>query len=106
MAPSHLAIRCTVDFNLPQCFDMSYIDSNSGKKKEKKKRHIMIHKAILRSLERFFGVPIEQYTRDFPTWLSALQARVLLLLIPRLENCHEVAKKLKANGTGAEVCHG
>lgn len=61
-----------VDFNLPQRFDISYVDSNS-----EKKRPIMIHRAVLGSLERFFGVLIEHYAGDFPLWISPIQARVL-----------------------------
>jgi len=61
-----------VDFNLPQRFDLFYIDSNS-----EKKRPIMIHRAILGSLERFFGILIEHYAGDFPLWLSPVQARIL-----------------------------
>jgi threonyl-tRNA synthetase len=61
-----------VDFNLPQRFDITYVDANS-----EKKRPIMIHRAVLGSLERFFGVLIEHYAGDFPLWLSPVQARIL-----------------------------
>lgn len=61
-----------VDFNLPQRFDITYVDTNSDKK-----RPIMIHRAVLGSLERFFGVLIEHYAGDFPLWLSPVQVRVL-----------------------------
>lgn len=61
-----------VDFNLPQRFDITYVDSDSVKK-----RPIMIHRAVLGSLERFFGVLIEHYAGDFPLWLSPIQARIL-----------------------------
>ncbi|XP_062107243.1 threonine--tRNA ligase, chloroplastic/mitochondrial 2 [Humulus lupulus] len=90
-----------VDFNLPQRFDITYVDSNS-----EKKRPIMIHRAVLGSLERFFGVLIEHYAGDFPLWLSPIQARILPVTDKQLEYCNEVVKKLKANGIRAEVCHG
>ncbi|TQD98673.1 hypothetical protein C1H46_015730 [Malus baccata] len=61
-----------VDFNLPQRFDLTYADSNS-----EKKRPIMIHRAVLGSLKRFFGVLREHYAGDFPLWLSPVQAHVL-----------------------------
>lgn len=61
-----------VDFNLPERFDITYVDSDSVKK-----RPIMIHRAVLGSLERFFGVLIEHYAGDFPLWLSPIQARIL-----------------------------
>ncbi|MBU4369216.1 threonine--tRNA ligase [Patescibacteria group bacterium] len=63
--------QCTtiqVDFNLPEKFDVTYID-NKGKKQQP----IMIHRALLGSLERFLGVLIEHYAGDFPVWLSPIQ---------------------------------
>ncbi|CAN7012122.1 unnamed protein product [Brassica rapa subsp. trilocularis] len=90
-----------VDFNLPQRFDITYVDTNSDKK-----RPIMIHRAVLGSLERFFGVLIEHYAGDFPLWLSPVQVRVLPVTDNQLEFCKEVSKKLKACGVRAELCHG
>ncbi|KAI9177834.1 hypothetical protein LWI28_019814 [Acer negundo] len=72
---------------------------------EKKKRPIMIHRAVLGSLERFFGVLIEHYAGDFPLWLSPIQARILPVTDTQLEYCNEVTRKLKNNGIRAEVCH-
>ncbi|RDX74019.1 Threonine--tRNA ligase, chloroplastic/mitochondrial 2 [Mucuna pruriens] len=91
----------TVDFNLPQRFDITYVDSNT-----ERKRPIMIHRAVLGSLERFFGVLIEHYAGDFPLWLSPIQARVLPVTDAQLEYCNDVTKKLKMYGIRAEVCHG
>ncbi|KAK9133043.1 hypothetical protein Scep_012571 [Stephania cephalantha] len=90
-----------VDFNLPQRFDITYVDSNA-----EKKRPIMIHRAVLGSLERFFGVLIEHYAGDFPLWLSPIQARILPVTDTQLEYCNEVAIRLKENNIRAEVCHG
>lgn len=90
-----------VDFNLPQRFDITYVDSN-----QERKRPIMIHRAVLGSLERFFGVLIENYAGDFPIWLSPIQARVLPVTDAQLQYCNEVSKKLKASGIRAEVCSG
>lgn len=61
-----------VDFNLPERFDISYVDSNA-----EKRQPIMVHRAVLGSLERFFGVLVEHYAGDFPLWISPIQARVL-----------------------------
>lgn len=69
---NHFHIVMQVDFNLPQRFNITYVDSNS-----EKRRPIMIHRAVLGSLERFFGVLIEHYAGDFPLWLSPIQVRVL-----------------------------
>ncbi|KAF9588176.1 hypothetical protein IFM89_007865 [Coptis chinensis] len=98
---SHSESKVWVDFNLPQRFDITYIDSNS-----EKKRPIMIHRAILGSLERFFGVLIEHYAGDFPLWLSPIQTRVLPVTDTQLEYCNQVTRTLKDNGIRAEVSHG
>ncbi|XP_024978887.1 threonine--tRNA ligase, chloroplastic/mitochondrial 2 [Cynara cardunculus var. scolymus] len=90
-----------VDFNLPQRFDITYIDSNS-----ERKRPIMIHRAVLGSLERFFGVLIEHYAGDFPLWLSPIQARILPVTDRQLEYCNEITEKMKASGIRAELCTG
>jgi threonyl-tRNA synthetase len=60
------------DFSLPERFDMYYIDSDG-----KPKRPYMIHRALLGSIERFFGVLVEHYAGNFPMWLAPVQAKVL-----------------------------
>nr|GMC85676.1 threonine--tRNA ligase, chloroplastic/mitochondrial 2 [Ipomoea batatas] len=90
-----------VDFNLPERFDMTYVDSD-----QEKKRPILIHRAVLGSLERFFGVLIEHYAGDFPLWLSPIQTRLIPVTDTQLEFCNEVEKRLKASGIRAEVCSG
>ncbi|XP_068669676.1 threonine--tRNA ligase, chloroplastic/mitochondrial 2 [Aristolochia californica] len=90
-----------VDFNLPQRFDIFYVDSNSSKK-----RPIMIHRAVLGSLERFFGVLIEHYAGDFPLWLAPIQTRILPVTDTEVTYCNEVLSKFKSQGIRAELCHG
>ncbi|KAJ0052556.1 hypothetical protein Pint_01890 [Pistacia integerrima] len=97
----HKLESSVVDFNLPERFDITYVDSYS-----EKKRPIMIHRAVLGSLERFFGVLIEHYAGDFPLWLSPIQARVLPVTDTQVEYCNEVTRKLKSNGIRAEIFHG
>ncbi len=60
------------DFNLPERFDMTYVDTDG-----KKHRPYMIHRALLGSLERFIGILIEHYAGKFPVWLSPVQATVI-----------------------------
>lgn len=62
------------DFNLPERFDMTFIGADG-----KKHRPFMIHRALLGSLERFFGVLIEHYAGRFPFWLSPIQYRILTI---------------------------
>ncbi|MDH4158311.1 MAG: His/Gly/Thr/Pro-type tRNA ligase C-terminal domain-containing protein, partial [candidate division Zixibacteria bacterium] len=60
------------DFSLPERFDLYYIDSDG-----QHKRPYMIHRALLGSIERFFGVLIEHYAGKFPLWLAPVQVKVL-----------------------------
>ncbi|MBI4178280.1 threonine--tRNA ligase [bacterium] len=61
-----------VDFNLPQRFGLEYVAEGGGREQP-----VMIHRAILGSLERFIGCLIEHYAGDFPVWLAPIQARVI-----------------------------
>ena len=72
------------DFNLPERFDMKYIGEDG-----KEHRPFMVHRALLGSLERFFGILIEQYSGAFPVWLAPVQATV----IPITERHREFARK-------------
>ncbi|MFT4261469.1 MAG: threonine--tRNA ligase [Candidatus Woesearchaeota archaeon] len=65
---------CQLDFNLPERFSLTYEGSDS-----KKHRPVMIHRAILGSIERFFGIMIEHYAGKFPLWISPVQVKVLTL---------------------------
>lgn len=73
------------DWNLPERFKMSYIGEDG-----KEHRPFMIHRALLGSLERFFGVLIEHYGGAFPTWLAPVQVAV----IPVSQNYFEYAKEV------------
>ncbi|MEK6714443.1 MAG: threonine--tRNA ligase, partial [Candidatus Omnitrophota bacterium] len=69
------AWQCTtiqVDFNLPERFDVAYIDEDGSQKQP-----IMIHRAILGSLERFLGVLLEHYAGDLPLWLAPIQVIII-----------------------------
>ncbi|GAQ89131.1 threonyl-tRNA synthetase [Klebsormidium nitens] len=90
-----------VDFNLPERFQMEYQDADG-----ERKRPIMIHRAIFGSLERFFGVLIENYAGDFPLWLAPVQARVLPITDSQVEYAHRVARQLKAHDIRVEVVSG
>jgi len=87
-----------LDFNLPERFDLSYVDSDGAEK-----RPVMIHRAILGSIERFYGVMLEHFAGDLPPWLAPEQARVLPITDEMLEYAQEVASALRASGIRAEV---
>src|SRR5690606_12454252 len=61
-----------VDFNLPERFDLSYIDE-----KGEKQRPFVIHRALVGSFERFFSFLIEHHGGDFPAWLAPVQVKIL-----------------------------
>lgn len=92
--------QCTtiqVDFNLPQRFRMSYID-NKGKKREP----IMVHRALLGSLERFIGILIEHYGGAFPLWLSPVQVWVLPISDRHLKYAQKITEQLIEEGLRVE----
>lgn len=84
------------DFNLPERFDMSYIDSTG-----KKARPFMIHRALLGSLERFIGVLLEHYAGALPLWLSPVQVAVANINENQFEYCKEIYEKLRKSGIRA-----
>jgi threonyl-tRNA synthetase len=93
--------QCTtiqVDFNLPERFYMSYIDKH-GKKKEP----IMIHRALLGSVERFIGVLIEHYGGAFPLWLSPVQIWVIPIGKGHRKYAKQIADKLKSENFRVEL---
>ncbi|MBI5265931.1 MAG: threonine--tRNA ligase [candidate division Zixibacteria bacterium] len=79
------------DFSLPERFDLHYIDRDGLQK-----RPFMIHRALLGSIERFFGVLIEHYAGNFPTWLAPTQVKVLPITDGQLEYARAVVEQLKA----------
>ncbi|MBF0383749.1 MAG: threonine--tRNA ligase, partial [Magnetococcales bacterium] len=80
-----------LDFNLPERFDITYVGEDGGKHQP-----IMIHRALLGSLERFFGILIEHYAGRFPTWLAPVQAVVLTITEAHSDWAIEVRDSLRA----------
>ena len=87
-----------VDFNLPERFDMEYVAADGTKK-----RPIMIHRAIFGSLERFFGILIENYAGDFPLWLAPIQVRLLPVSDEVRDYAEKITQELKKAGLRVEV---
>ncbi|KAL0265440.1 UNVERIFIED_CONTAM: hypothetical protein PYX00_011049 [Menopon gallinae] len=85
------------DFNLPERFNMTYID-RSGQKR----RPFMIHRALLGSLERFFGVLIEHFAGAFPVWLAPVQARVVSVSEKYEDYAFEIFEFLRQKGIRVE----
>jgi threonyl-tRNA synthetase len=82
-----------LDFTLPERFDLSYVDSDGAEK-----RPVMIHRAILGSLERFYGVMLEHFGGDLPPWLAPEQVRVLPITDAVVDYAQSVAEELETAG--------
>ncbi len=89
-------IQC--DFNLPERFDLSYINEAG-----EKERPVVIHRAISGSLERFMGVAIEHFAGAFPLWLAPVQVRVLPIAERHNGFARETARALRAGGIRVET---
>jgi len=87
-----------LDFIMPQRFKLTYIDSDG-----KEKTPVMIHRAIVGSPERFFGILIEHYAGAFPLWLSPVQAAVIPIAERHFAYAKEVQKQLKENNVRVEL---
>lgn len=86
-----------LDFNLPNRLDAHYIDPDG-----EKQHPVMIHRALLGSLERFIGILIEHYAGHFPLWLSPTQVVVSGIVDKHNDHVQKVVERLKAEGIRAE----
>ncbi|CAG0934827.1 threonyl-tRNA synthetase [Thermoflexales bacterium] len=86
------------DFNLPARFGLEYIGEDG-----KPHQPYMVHRALLGSMERFFGVLIEHYAGAFPVWLSPVQVVVIPIADRHGEYAQKVLTELKINGIRAEI---
>jgi len=86
------------DFNLPDRFDMSYIAEDG-----KEHRPYMVHRALLGSLERFFGVLVEHYAGAFPIWLAPVQVVLIPIADRHVEHASQIADELKKDDIRVEV---
>jgi threonyl-tRNA synthetase len=87
-----------LDFNLPERFDLAYTAADNSAK-----RPVMIHRAVLGSLERFIGVLTEHVGGAFPFWLAPIQARLVPIKDTHVEFCREFAAKLKTMGLRVDI---
>ena len=94
----HQCATIQVDMSLPERFDLTYVDSDG-----KEKRPVVIHRAILGSLERFIGILIEHYGGRFPVWLSPVQIIVLPITERHIDRSKEVYSKMFEVGLRVEL---
>ena len=86
-----------LDFNLPERFELEYVAADGSRR-----RPIMIHRALLGSLERFFGILIEHYAGRFPFWLAPVQAVALALTERQEAYARNILEGLRKAGLRAE----
>ncbi|MFM8519961.1 MAG: threonine--tRNA ligase [Solirubrobacterales bacterium] len=84
---------CQLDFQMPERFDLTYTDAN-----DKQVRPVMIHRALLGSMERFAGILVEHYAGRFPVWLAPVQAIVLPVSDRQNGYAATVAAELRERG--------
>ncbi len=89
------------DFNLPDRFDMTYVGEDG-----QEHRPYVVHRALLGSLERFFGALIEHYAGAFPVWLSPIQVALIPITDRHVGYCRDVAQRLRQAGLRVEVDDG
>jgi threonyl-tRNA synthetase len=87
-----------VDFNIPERLDINYRGADS-----KDSRPIMIHRALMGSLERFFGILIEHYAGAFPVWLAPVQISLLSIADRHEQFCREILDSLIKAGIRADL---
>lgn len=87
-----------LDFVLPERLDAEYVTENNDRA-----RPVMLHRAILGSLERFIGILIENHAGSFPLWLAPVQMVIMNITENQADYCREVAAKLQAAGFRAEL---
>jgi len=79
-----------VDFSMPERLDADYVGEDGARH-----RPVMLHRAIVGSLERFIGILIEESAGALPTWLAPVQVAVLNITDAQIDYCREIAEKLK-----------
>ena len=89
-----------LDFNLPERFELEFTDRDGAKK-----RPVMIHRALMGSIERFFAILLEHYAGDFPVWLSPVQVVGVPVAEEYADYLDSVIATLRAAEVRAEVDH-
>ena len=85
------------DFNLPERFDISYIEEDG-----QRHRPIMLHRALMGSLERFFGCLVEHYAGAFPLWLAPVQVIICTITDNQTEYAEKLAQRFEESDIRVE----
>ncbi|MGE7758624.1 threonine--tRNA ligase [Peribacillus sp. NPDC097895] len=95
---SHQCATIQLDFQMPDKFDLTYIDQNN-----ERARPVVIHRAIFGSIDRFFGILIEHFAGAFPIWLAPVQVQIIPVSQVHLNYCLKVQKELKDRGIRVKI---
>ena len=87
-----------LDFNMPERFDLNYVGADNGAH-----RPVMVHRAVLGSVERFMGILIEHVAGAFPFWLSPVQARLIPITDQHNDYCRSFLKLLRQSGIRVDI---
>jgi threonyl-tRNA synthetase len=89
---------CQLDFFMPERFELTYTAADNSERAP-----VMIHRALLGSIERFLGILVEHYGGDFPTWLAPVQARILPIADRHADYAARVERELRAREVRSEL---
>lgn len=95
---SHQCATIQLDFQMPEKFDLTYINQNN-----EKVRPVVIHRAIFGSIDRFFGILIEHFAGAFPVWLAPTQVQLIPVSHVHMDYCLKVQSELKQAGVRVKV---
>jgi threonyl-tRNA synthetase len=95
---SHQCATIQVDFQMPEKFDLTYIDENNNKVNP-----VVIHRAIYGSIDRFFGILVEHFAGAFPTWLAPVQVEIIAVNDVHLDYAKQVKAKLQEAGVRVHI---
>lgn len=95
---SHQCATIQLDFQMPEKFDLTYINENN-----EKVRPVVIHRAIFGSIDRFFGILIEHFAGAFPVWLAPIQVQIIPVSQIHLDYCLQIQSELKQLGVRVKI---
>lgn len=95
---SHQCATIQVDFQMPEKFDLTYVDENNNKV-----HPVVIHRAIYGSIDRFFGILVEHFAGAFPTWLAPVQVEIIPVSDVHLDYAKQVKAKLQEAGVRVHI---
>ncbi|WP_150284879.1 threonine--tRNA ligase [Rummeliibacillus sp. TYF-LIM-RU47] len=95
---SHQCATVQLDFQLPEKFDLTYID-----KQNEKARPVVIHRAVFGSIDRFLGILIEHFAGAFPVWLAPTQVQIVPVSQVHLDYCLKIQSQLRQLGVRVKI---